>query len=67
MSLWRALFKKPNGLYELEPLKQEFSERAGRVQDAARRLARAAETVSKQRREKDTAARIDRFRNSGVF
>ena len=38
MSLWRALFKKPNGLYELEPLRQEFSERAGRVQDAARRL-----------------------------
>jgi hypothetical protein len=67
MSLWKALFKKPNGVAELEDMRQEFSAGGRRVVESAKRLARAAETVARQKRESELAEQIARFRIAEGF
>ena len=65
MTFWQRLFRKPNGHdAELDALREEFSASQQRARDAARRLARAAETVSRHRKENEFAAMIARFRAS---
>jgi hypothetical protein len=62
MSLFKALFKKPNGIDELSELREQYSNGGKLVVEKARSLARAAETVSRQRQENELAEKIARFR-----
>ena len=61
---WDRVLRLPNGKDELRPLKDRFSDSARRVEESARKLARAAETASQQKKEDDFSALLRRFRAS---
>ena len=63
-TLWQRILRLPNGHDELKPLKEEYSKTARRVQEAARNLARAAESVSQQKKHDDFEKLLHRFRVS---
>jgi len=61
---WDRVLRLPNGKDELRPLKDRFSDSARRVEESARKLARAAETASQQKKDDDFADLLRRFRAS---
>lgn len=65
MSLLKRLFRpRPNGVHEIEEMRAAHERSLERLSQSARRLARTAETVSKQRQEDDFEKLLHRFRVS---
>lgn len=64
MKLLKRLFHH-NG--SVDELAEEFSAGHRRLCESARKVARAAETVSRQRRENELAEQIEHFRKTGVL
>lgn len=61
------LFRNGKDAAEMQALKDEFSQSRARVQEAAKRLARGVETVTRQKKERELAESIARFRiNEGA-
>ena len=62
MTWFHRLFRRPNGIHEIEDVKHRLSESFERQCFSTRCLSRSAETVSRQRRENELAESIARFR-----
>ena len=65
MSFLKRLFRAPNG-QDFDELKDERSKSQQRVIEAARRLARSAETVSRHKKERELAEQVERYRKFGA-
>jgi len=62
---WQRLWSKPNGHdAELDALREEMSASQQKVREAARKLARAAESVSQRKKHDDFQRMIPRLRAS---
>jgi hypothetical protein len=67
-TFWQRVLRKPNGHdAELNALKEEFSASQQRAREAARSLARSAETVIRHKKESDFAEDIASFRKRGAL
>lgn len=67
MKWWKRMFTRPCKLLhdqEADDLRAQLVESNERVRQAARKVARAAETVSQQRKENEMAEQIARFRRA---
>lgn len=62
MTLWHRILRLPNGRDDLQPLKDEFSKSARRVQESAKNLARVAENISRRKKEDEFERLLHRFR-----
>lgn len=63
MSLLKRLFRpRPNGIHEIELLREERDRSLERLSQSAKRVARAVETISKHKKENELASLMARFR-----
>lgn len=63
MSFWHRLLRKPNGTdLEIASLKEEFSEKRRKLDEAARAFVRATETAVRHKKENELAEMIGRIR-----
>lgn len=65
MSLLKRMFRpRPNGVHEIEMLRDAREQSLDRLTQSVRRLARTAESISKQKKDDDFQKLLHRFRVS---
>lgn len=67
MSLLKRMFRpRPNGIHEIEELREARERSLERLSQSARRLARAVETVTRHAEDNELARIQERARKSGA-
>jgi hypothetical protein len=63
---WKRIFQRMNGIHEIEDAKDKLTESLERQCFSARKLSREAESVSRQRRERELFGLVGRARKYGA-